>query len=66
MYRRKRGHPILIDHKYRNAIDTLEEDEGLRSLANKYQRDVFEVQTNSRGILKDFDTKEDYLNELNK
>ena len=66
MYRKKRGHPLLIDYKYRDEIYTLEENEGLRSLSNMHQKDVFEVKTNSPGILKDFDTKEDYLSELNK
>jgi molybdenum cofactor cytidylyltransferase len=62
----KRGHPLLIDRRYADEINTLEENEGLRSLSNLHQEDVLEVKTNSPGILKDFDTKEDYLNELNK
>jgi molybdenum cofactor cytidylyltransferase len=66
VYRKKRGHPLLIDCKYRDEINNLEENEGLRSLSNMHQKDIFEVKTNSPGILKDFDTKEDYLNELNK
>ena len=66
VYRKKRGHPLLIDCKYRDEINTLEENEGLRSLSNMHKKDVFEIKTNSPGILKDFDTKEDYLNELNK
>ncbi len=65
VYRKKRGHPLLIDCKYRDEINNLEENEGLRSLSKMHQKDVFEVKTNSPGILKDFDTKEDYLNELN-
>jgi molybdenum cofactor cytidylyltransferase len=66
VYRGKRGHPCLIDFKYRKSVETLPEDEGLRSLAKRYPEDVFEVKTQSSGILKDFDTKEDYLNEINK
>jgi molybdenum cofactor cytidylyltransferase len=66
VYGKKRGHPLLINCKYRDEINTLEEIEGLRSLSEMHQKDVFEVKTNSPGILKDFDTKEDYLNELNK
>jgi molybdenum cofactor cytidylyltransferase len=66
VYRGKRGHPLLIDFKYRKSVETLPEDEGLRSLAKRYPEDVFEVKTQSSGILKDFDTKEDYLNEINK
>ena len=34
--------------------------------AELYRDDVLEVKTDSSGILKDFDTKEDYLNEINK
>ncbi|TFG40963.1 MAG: nucleotidyltransferase family protein [Bacteroidia bacterium] len=66
VFRNKRGHPLLISRKYRDVIDTLDENEGLRLLPDLHKADVLEVKTNSRGILKDFDTKEDYLNELNK
>lgn len=66
VFRRKRGHPLLIDFKYKDVVAKLPEDEGLRFLADMYKEDVLEVKTNSPGILKDFDTKEDYLNELNK
>jgi molybdenum cofactor cytidylyltransferase len=61
----KRGHPLLISFKYRDVVDTLPDEEGLRVLAAKYKDDVYEVKTNSPGILKDFDTKEDYLKEIN-
>jgi molybdenum cofactor cytidylyltransferase len=66
VYKKKRGHPLLLDGKYRNMLDGLQEQNGLRSLAEKYPDDVLEIVTNSPGILKDFDTKEDYLNEINK
>lgn len=66
VYNRKRGHPLLIGSRYRDEINILEENVGLRSLSKLHHDDVFEVNTNSPGILKDFDTKEDYLNELNK
>lgn len=66
VFRKKRGHPVLISSKYRDAVGSLDENEGLRSLSVMYKEDVSEVKTSSPGILKDFDTKEDYLNELNK
>jgi len=66
VYRKKRGHPVLISSKYRDAVGSLNENEGLRSLSLLFKEDVSEVKTSSPGILKDFDTKEDYLNELNK
>jgi molybdenum cofactor cytidylyltransferase len=61
----KRGHPILIDRKYRYEIEKLKNDEGLRSLAGKFQDDVLEVEVNSPEILVDIDTQEDYVNAIN-
>lgn len=66
VYKKKRGHPLLIGFKYKNEVEKLPDDEGLRSLSNMYRDDVLEVITRSPGILQDFDTKEDYLNEINK
>jgi molybdenum cofactor cytidylyltransferase len=66
MYGKKRGHPVLINRRYADEINTLEENQGLRSLLKLHPDDVLEVNTISPGILKDFDTREDYLNELNK
>jgi len=66
VYRKKRGHPLLIDYKYREEINRLDADKGLRSLAEKYPDDVFEVETDSKCILKDIDNKEDYFEEMNK
>jgi len=65
VYRKKRGHPVLISSKYRNDVYSLPLDEGLRSLSSRYPGDVFEVNIRSQSILKDFNTKEDYLNEIN-
>jgi molybdenum cofactor cytidylyltransferase len=62
--RGKRGHPILISSKYRDEIEKLNPDEGLRSLAAKYQTDVVEIEINAPEILRDIDTREDYLDEL--
>jgi molybdenum cofactor cytidylyltransferase len=61
----KRGHPLLIDRKYRNEIDLIDSSQGLRSLAYRFSDDVAEVETFDPGILKDFDTYSDYA-EINK
>ena len=66
VYKCKRGHPILIDRKYRDEIQKLNPAEGLRSLALKYSDDVLEVNTDIAGILRDFDTYDEYKNEINK
>ena len=65
VYKSKRGHPILIDSKYMNEIQKLNPDDGLRSLALKYSDDVSEVDTDQAGILRDFDTYDEYKNGIN-
>jgi CTP:molybdopterin cytidylyltransferase MocA len=65
VYRNKRGHPLLVDCKYREKIDQLDPSIGLRALAEKFSEDVFEVETNEPGILRDFDTFDEYIKEMN-
>jgi molybdenum cofactor cytidylyltransferase len=65
VFSKKRGHPLLIDRKYRSEVEKLNPDEGLRSLAAKFSNDILEVNVESQEILKDIDTQEDYMNELN-
>jgi molybdenum cofactor cytidylyltransferase len=65
VYNKKRGHPVLIDNKYRDEIEKLDNDKGLRSLAYKFSDDVLEVLTDEPGILRDFDTISEYLKEIN-
>jgi molybdenum cofactor cytidylyltransferase len=61
----KRGHPLLIDVKYRGEIEKLCNSKGLRSLAEKFSDDVLEVDTDESGILRDFDTFEEYEMKIN-
>jgi len=65
VYEKKRGHPILIDRKYRDEIARLDTRKGLRSLAYQYSDDVLEVKTDNSCILRDFDTYDDYKKEIN-
>jgi molybdenum cofactor cytidylyltransferase len=65
VYKLRRGHPILIDRKYRDEIGKLSSVKGLRALAEKFHDDVFEINTDEPGILRDFDTYKDYLEEIN-
>lgn len=64
VYKGKRGHPVLIDIKFSGEIEKLPDNEGLRMLSYKYPDKIFEVEVNSNGILRDIDTKKEYLNEL--
>ena len=56
----RRGHPVLIDLKYRNEIGTLDPGIGLRQLMRNHPEDVLEVRTRSPRILNDIDTPVDY------
>lgn len=60
VYKAKRGHPVLIDSKYREAVENLDDSKGLRMLAEIYPDEVVELETNSPGIIKDFDTLSDF------
>ncbi len=66
VFKGKRGHPLLVDKKYIEEIKRYGGNEVLRSLAKLHKDDVLEVSVNTEAILKDFDTKEDYLIEINK
>lgn len=61
----KRGHPILIDMKYREEVFSLDSSKGLRQLTVIHSDDVAEVETGAAGILKDIDTPEDYMEMIN-
>ena len=60
VYQGRRGHPLLVDMKYREDVRRLRPDEGLRSLLRQNVDDILEVTVNTPGILKDIDTREDY------
>jgi molybdenum cofactor cytidylyltransferase len=62
----KKGHPILISQKYFNEVYKLDDTLGLRSLADKFSYDVYEVETDNEMIFKDIDTNEDYFKAINK
>jgi molybdenum cofactor cytidylyltransferase len=64
VFKMQRGHPLLVDSKYRDEIMHLNGSDGLKGLAVMHPDDVLETVTNDPSILKDIDTREDYLNEL--
>jgi molybdenum cofactor cytidylyltransferase len=64
--RGKRGHPVLIETKYKTEIERLEPDKGLRQLMEIFKNDVMETECSKPEILRDIDTPEDYISEINK
>jgi molybdenum cofactor cytidylyltransferase len=65
MFNGRRGHPLLVDFKYRDQLKRLDPDQGLRTLRTLFPEDVLEVEVDERGILMDIDTPEDYLKAKN-
>ena len=61
----RRGHPLLVDMKYRKEVERLDLEEGLRALRHHFPQDVLEVEVDEPGILVDIDTSEDYKNATN-
>ena len=65
VFNSRRGHPLLVDKKYRDEIEKLLPDEGLHSLLDKFGEDLLEVETGEPGILRDFDTYDEYRKGIN-
>lgn len=65
VHNHRRGHPLLVDMKYRKEIEHLDLEEGLRALRHHFPDDVMEVEVDEPGILVDIDTREDYNNATN-
>jgi molybdenum cofactor cytidylyltransferase len=56
----RRGHPVLVDMKYRDEVLGLDPAEGLRRLMRAHPGDIREVDVDDADILRDMDTPEDY------
>lgn len=65
VHNHRRGHPLLVDMKYRKEVEKLDLEEGLRALRHHFPQDVLEVEVDEPGILMDIDTSEDYKNATN-
>jgi molybdenum cofactor cytidylyltransferase len=60
----RRGHPVLVDLKYRNEVLALDPADGLRQLLRAHPEDIFEAEVEDANILRDMDRPEDYADEL--
>lgn len=56
-----RGHPLLLDLKYKADVFQLDPTIGLRQLVYSHPEDTLEVEVSTPNILQDIDTYEDYL-----
>ncbi len=64
VFQGKRGHPVLIDAKYRDEITGLDPERGLRSLVENHPEDILEIETPDSSVLRDIDTASDYQREM--
>ena len=56
----KRGHPLVFDARYRDEVLNAFDDVGLRGLLTAHPEEIYEVPVDSKAILEDVDTPEDY------
>ncbi len=56
----RRGHPVLIETRYKTEIEKLDPNKGLRTLSENFKDDVIEVECDVPEILRDIDTPEEY------
>lgn len=66
IHKNDRGHPVLIDMKYRDEVKRLSPEVGLRGLVYNHPEDILEVKVKTSSILQDIDNPEDYKKELTK
>ncbi|MCY4401026.1 MAG: nucleotidyltransferase family protein [Candidatus Poribacteria bacterium] len=65
-YNFRRGHPVIFNYKYADAILALGvNSDGVRSLYKTYHEDIHYVNVDTDAILRDIDYKEDYERALN-
>ena len=57
----KKGHPVIFHRKFEEELLKLEGDAGARSIIQRHPGDVMSVRVRSEGVLKDIDTRDDYL-----
>jgi CTP:molybdopterin cytidylyltransferase MocA len=60
----RRGHPLLINGRYRDEILGLPDEGGLRQLLRAHEGEIAEVAVDDGAVLRDVDTLEDYAREL--
>lgn len=59
VYQNQRGHPVGFSAKFRNELESLQGDEGARSIIKRYSNEVQLLPTDDAGILADIDTPAD-------
>ena len=61
-YLGQRGHPVGFSAKFRSELESLQGDEGARSIIKRYPNEVELLQCDDAGVLADIDTQVDLKN----
>ncbi len=64
VYEKERGHPVVIDMKFKDEIERLSPDIGLRGTVYSHPEDILEVEVDTPDILQDIDDEADYKREM--
>lgn len=64
VHNNRRGHPVLINTKYREEVKNLSSNIGLRELIRNHPDDIFQVEVGTSSIFQDIDNMDDYKREL--
>jgi len=64
VYKKERGHPVLIDVKYGEEVENLSPEVGLRETVYNHPEDILEVDMETPSIFQDIDDESDYKREL--
>jgi molybdenum cofactor cytidylyltransferase len=59
-FRGKRGHPVIFHRKYEEELSRLKGDVGGRSILEKHTQELKILPVQSKGVVKDIDTWQDY------
>ena len=66
-YNNRRGHPVIFNNQYANAILALSADSGgVRSLFKSYSHDIHYVTVDTDDVLRDIDYPDDYKRAVSK
>jgi molybdenum cofactor cytidylyltransferase len=66
VYKKERGHPVLIDVKYGEEVENLSPEVGLRGTVYNHPEDILEVDVETLSIFQDIDSESDYKREVEK
>ena len=60
IYHARRGHPTILDLKYRPEMERIEGDRGCREILAAYPEDLLEVEVDAPQVIWDVDTPDEY------